>query len=68
MKERNDDEQLHLPGVPRWITPELVAYTIETWQPYYSEQLTIADSLEILLSVSRLVDALRNYTPLENAS
>lgn len=45
-----------LPGTPEWITPELIAETIETWQPYYGEALTPADALAILESVSSLFD------------
>jgi hypothetical protein len=48
------------PGAPAWITPDLLADTLETWQPYYIGQLTVMDSLEILLSVSRLIDALNH--------
>ncbi len=44
------------PGAPGWITPELIAETIETWQPYYGEDLTQADALGILESVSSLFD------------
>ncbi len=44
------------PDVPGWITPELVAETIETWQPYYGETLTQADALGILESVGSLFD------------
>ena len=68
MPIENDDDLAPLPDVPGWITPELLADTLETWQPYYAEQLTVADSLAILLSVSRLFDALRNCEPLEKAS
>lgn len=47
------------PGAPEWATPELLKSTLETWQPYYSEQLTVAEALDILLAVSRLADAIR---------
>jgi len=47
------------PGAPDWATPALLDKTIKTWQPYYSEQLTVADALDILLAVSRLVDTIR---------
>jgi len=47
------------PGTPAWATPELLQNTIETWQPYYNERLTVADALDILLAVSRLVDTIR---------
>lgn len=40
-------------GAPSWITPELIRDTIETWQPYYAQDLTIEDALTILLSVVR---------------
>ncbi len=45
-------------GSPPWVTPELIADTIATWQPYYKESLTENDALDILLSVSRLTDAI----------
>ena len=51
---------------PAWVTPELLADTIETWQPYYTERLTVADSLAILLTISRLIDAVQHRTFLEN--
>ncbi|MCD8140365.1 MAG: hypothetical protein LUE17_11405 [Planctomycetaceae bacterium] len=47
-------------GTPDWISPELLADTIKTWQPYYREELTESEALEILLTVSRLIDALQN--------
>ncbi len=45
-------------GAPRWVTPELVADTIKTWQPYYAHPLTAGDALEILLLVANLMDVL----------
>lgn len=45
-------------GCPLWITRDLVAKTKKTWQPYYSTELTDADTLEILLNVSHLIDVL----------
>ena len=45
-------------GAPRWVTRELIANTIETWQPYYCNQLTVEDAVQILLSVAQLVDVL----------
>ena len=50
-------------GAPAWVSPELLADTIETWQPYYADTLTDSDSLEILLAISRLIDALHNRAP-----
>ena len=43
---------------PAWITPELIAETLETWQPYYAESLTTADAVEILCTVGGLLDGL----------
>jgi len=65
MNEENTKNRAAPTGAPRWITPELLADTLETWQPYYAEELTVADSLEILMSVSRLLDALQQTTPTE---
>ncbi len=45
-------------GAPRWVTPELVADTVETWQPYYDQPLTGEEAVGILLSVGELVKAL----------
>ena len=45
-------------GAPAWITAELIADTISTWQPYYEGPLTPEDALEILLDVGRLIDLL----------
>jgi hypothetical protein len=65
MNENDNAAQL---AAPAWATPELLADTLETWQPYYSQRLTVADALDILLSVSRLIDALWSHKPLEAAS
>ena len=43
---------------PRWVTEELIADTISTWQPYYATRLTDDDALEILRSVGDLIDVL----------
>ena len=45
-------------GASRWVTPELIADTIATWQPYYDDPLTVEDAVQILLSVAQLVDVL----------
>lgn len=50
-------------GCPAWITAELLASTLETWQPYYREVLTAQDGVEILLGVGRLIDILQGSTP-----
>jgi len=52
-------------GAPKWITPDLLRDTVEIWQPYYAEELTDAESLEILLTVSRIFDTLQNHDQLE---
>lgn len=41
-----------------WITPELVAETIDVWQPKYAQPLTQQDAIEILMNVAALFDAL----------
>ena len=46
------------PGAPSWVTSELIAQTIETWQPYYRDCLTEQDALDILMSVGRLFEIL----------
>jgi hypothetical protein len=45
-------------GIPAWITPELIKDTLQTWQPYYNQQLSEADAVEILQSVGRLLDVM----------
>jgi hypothetical protein len=45
-------------GAPEWVTEELVADTLATWQAFYPHKLTELDALEILLTVGRLFDAL----------
>jgi hypothetical protein len=45
-------------GAPAWVTEELLSDTIVAWQPYYAEDLTADDALEILLAAGRLFDAL----------
>lgn len=43
--------------VPSWITQELIAETLETWQPYYNHSLTPNDAIEMLRNVGRLFEA-----------
>ena len=45
-------------GAPTWVTPELIAKTLKTWQPYYAEPLTPEDALVMILRVSSLFDLL----------
>lgn len=48
------------PGTPDWITFELTAETIETWQPYYDKLLTAEDAIDMIVSVSQLFEELRS--------
>ena len=43
-------------GSPDWVTAELIADTISTWQPYYQIHLTQEQAIEILLSVGSFLD------------
>lgn len=51
------------PGTPPWITRVLIERTISVWQRFYSERLTAADAVEMLITVSNLFGALRNTAP-----
>lgn len=46
------------PGAPLWITPELIALTLQVWQPYYEQPLTAENALEILMGAGRMIDVL----------
>jgi hypothetical protein len=43
---------------PSWITDELIADTISTWQPHYDFELTEEDAIQMLMNVGRLFDLL----------
>jgi hypothetical protein len=45
-------------ALPEWVTSDLIAETIEVWQPKYSDPLTEHDAIEILLNVAALLDAI----------
>ena len=45
-------------GAPAWITTQLIAETLQAWQPHYKRPLTAADAFEILLDTGRLMDLL----------
>ena len=47
-----------LQGIPPWITPELIADTVRTWQRYYTEPLTAKDAVGILVGVGNLFASL----------
>lgn len=46
------------PGMPAWITPALIAETIETWQPFYKSRLTVAEASTMLRDLGRLFGVL----------
>jgi len=46
--------KLQPPGCPDWITPELIEETVDVWSPYYPNQSTEADAVEILRTVGML--------------
>lgn len=48
------------PGAPHWVTLELIEQTIQTWQPFYADQLIPEDALGIIMGVSRMVNELSN--------
>lgn len=50
------------PGTPEWVSAELLALTIRTWQPYYSEPLTPEEAIAIIRNVGRLMDVLTRET------
>ena len=59
MFSKNTD-RIRIPdGAPDWVDRELIASTIETWQPQYEEPLDEEDALEILLAVEKLMDGWR---------
>lgn len=63
-KKRPDGIRLELfAGKPTWVTPELVEETLQTWQPYYNQELSEADAIEILQSVGRLFDVMQESNP-----
>jgi len=41
-------------GVPDWITVELIRQTLETWQPYYQDSLSVEDAITMILNVGQL--------------
>ena len=54
-KRRKPTTPVVLPvGTPGWITEELVQNTLETWQPYYQEELIEEDAIAMIMSVGQL--------------
>ncbi len=50
-------------SLPSWISRELVAKTIRTWEPFYEKSLTETDAVEILVAVGLVIDATREDLP-----
>lgn len=48
-----------LAGQAEWIDAQLIAETQQVWEPIYGRALTIAEAVEILHNIGRLVDALQ---------
>lgn len=46
------------PGAPSWVTAELLRLTIDAFQSHFPEALNPQDALDMILSASRLMDAL----------
>ncbi len=49
-------------GAPAWVTPELIALTLKTWQPYYQTLLTPEDACAMILTASELFAVLSRGT------
>jgi len=45
-------------GTADWISSDLIADTIATWQPYYAEPLTIDEVIAMIEGVGRLMEPL----------
>lgn len=58
-KEADAETKLFRESLPKWVDDELIRSTIETWQPYYDEPLTILDAIHMILNVSRLGESIR---------
>lgn len=50
-------------GAPDWVTAELVAETLETWEPHYGRRLTDAEAVDILRAVGDLADLMQGQHP-----
>ena len=46
------------PGLPGWVTADLLALTLEVWQPYYADPLTVEDAAAMLTGAGRLLSIL----------
>jgi hypothetical protein len=46
------------PGLPEWVTSDLIEETMRVWQPFYPTPLTVDEGIGIILSASRLLEVL----------
>ena len=46
------------PGLPGWVTADLLALTLEVWQPHYADPLTVEDAAAMLTGAGRLLSVL----------
>ena len=46
------------PGLPGWVTADLLALTLEVWQPHYADPLTLEDAAAMLTGAGRLLSIL----------
>lgn len=53
------NQQLRVPpGLPAWITAELIEQTIIVWQPYHANPLTVQDAVDIMQAAGQLFQVL----------
>ena len=48
-------------GISTWITADLLAETIQTWEGFYGRKLTADDAFEILQNLGLLIDCLESH-------
>ncbi|MEO0529014.1 MAG: hypothetical protein AAF266_00405 [Planctomycetota bacterium] len=54
MSMSEEQQKAFVESLPAWVREDLIAETLEVWQPYYEERLTEVDAIEILLAASHL--------------
>ena len=52
-------------GAPKWVTSELIADTLDVWQPYYQTPLSVDDALEMLLGAANLLRVLADSSAVD---
>lgn len=65
--EHDEEHQPVPPATPAWVTTALVQRTLAVWQPRYPQKLTVADAVEVLVTVGRLFGVLREGVPHDKA-